>query len=70
MDTLSLNIGDQVELLVQIYPQEQWVYIGDVMDTTDTSVVIFTEDSPHHGEGEFREIEVPLAKIIKAEVFV
>jgi hypothetical protein len=40
------------------------------MDITDTSVVIFTEDSPHHGEGEFREIEVPFAKIIKAEVFV
>ena len=38
--------------------------------TSGMSVVIFTEDSPHHGEGEFREIEVPFAKIIKAEVFV
>jgi hypothetical protein len=68
MDTLSLNIGDMVELLVQVYPHEQWIYVGQVNDITDTAVVLFTDDSPHRTLGEPREIEVLFNKIIKSEV--
>lgn len=65
MDTLNLSIGDTVELLVQVYPQEQWLYFGDVNDITDTAVVLFTDDSPHRTLSEPREIAIPFTKIVK-----
>ena len=63
-----VDIGDLVELLVQIYPHEQWIYVGQVTDITDTEVVLLTDDSPHRTLGEPREIEIPFTKIVKVEL--
>lgn len=69
MNTINVQVDDEVELLVQISPRETFEYAGIVSRITDTELSLWTTDSPYDTYENEREIDIPLNKILEVEVF-
>ena len=67
--TLAVEVGMEVDLLVQISPRETFEYAGIVSHISDTELTLWTTDSPHDTYENEREIDIPLNKILEVEVF-
>ena len=67
--TLAVEVGMEVELLVQISPKETFEYAGVVSYISDTELTLWTTDSPNDTYENEREIDIPLSKIISVDVF-
>ena len=65
----NLEIGSEIELLVQIYQNETFEYTGILSRISDTELSLWTDDSPNYDTGIEREIDIPLNKILEVEVF-
>jgi len=69
MNTINVQVDDEVELLVQISPRETFEYTGIVSRISDTELSMWTTDSPYDTYENEREIDIPLNKILEVEVF-
>jgi hypothetical protein len=67
--TLAVEVGMEVELLVQISPKETFEYAGIVSHISETELSMWTTDSPNDTYENEREIDIPLSKIISVDVF-
>lgn len=68
MKTINVKVGDEVELLVKIYDNETFEYVGIVSRISDTELSIWTIESAHDNHSSEREIDIPLNKILEVEV--
>ena len=65
----NVGEGSEVEVLVQISPNEQFEYAGIISRISEFELSMWTTDSPYDTYENEREIDIPLSKIIAMEVF-
>ena len=70
MKTINVKAGDEVEVLVQIYPNEAFEYEGRVMSIGSDMLTLLTMDSPHKSYNCEREVDILLSMIRKVDVLV
>lgn len=69
MKNINVQVGSDVELLVQIYPNETFEYEGRVVAIGSDMLTLLTADSPHKHYSSEREVDIMLSMIRKVEVF-
>ena len=65
----SVEVGSEVELLVQIYPNEQFEYTGIISKINEFELTLWTTDSPNDTYETEREVDITLEKIIELDIF-
>jgi hypothetical protein len=68
MNTINVQVGDDVEVLVQIYPNETFEYEGRVVSIGSDMLTLSTTDSPHKHYASEREVDILLTMIRNVEV--
>lgn len=68
MKTINVQIGSEVELLVQISPNETFEYTGTVVEIGSDMLTLSTTDSPHKTYSSEREVDILLSMIVSVDV--
>lgn len=69
MKTINVAVGDEVSVLVQYSPIEQFEYEGTVVAINESLLTLSTTDSPNKTYTSEREVDIMLSMIRKVEVF-
>ncbi len=65
----NVGEGSEVEVLVQISPNEQFEYAGIISRISEFELSMWTTDSPYDTYENEREIDISLSKIIELDIF-
>jgi hypothetical protein len=69
MKTINVAVGDEVSVLVQISPIEQFEYEGTVVAINESLLTLSTTDSPHKTYTSEREVDILLSMIHTVDLF-
>lgn len=69
MKTINVAVGDEVSVLVQYSPIEQFEYEGTVVAINESLLTLSTTDSPQKTYTSEREVDIMLSMIREVEVF-